>query len=203
MLEQPIRRVFLIHGWEGSPNNHWFPWLSRELGEYGFSVFAPAMPNTACPKVSEWVEHLQRVVVNPDKDTYFVGHSIGCQAILRFLEKLPASQKVGGVVFIGGWFTLMNLETQEEKDIAKPWLETQIDFEKVKRHTKKFIAIFSDNDEVVPLENKELFEERLGASTVVEHQKGHFYKSDGVTELPSALSAVLELADQKTLNPKP
>ena len=202
-MEQPIRRIFLIHGWEGRPDNHWFPWLSRALGEYGFSVFVPAMPNTANPKISEWIEHLQHVVVKPDEDTYFVGHSIGCQAILRFLEKLPASQKVGGAVFVGGWFTLMNLETQEEKDIAKPWLGTLIDFEKVKRHTKKFIAIFSDDDKSVPLENKGFFEERLGAKTVVEHQKGHFCKSDGVTELPSALSAVLDLADLKALSPKP
>ena len=50
----------------------------------------------------------------------------------------------------------MNLNTDEEKEIAKPWLETPIDFAKVKQHTKKFFAVFSDNDDVVPQENKNL-----------------------------------------------
>lgn len=197
------KRVFLVHGWDGGPDNHWFPRLSHNLVEHGFSVFAPAMPETSHPKIAKWVEELLRIVGTPDENTYFVGHSIGCQTILRFLEKLPVSQKVGGVVFVGGWFTLMNFETQEEKDIAKPWLETPIDFEKVKKHTDKFVAVFSDDDEVVPLDNKELFEERLDAKTIVEHQKGHFCASDGVTELPSALDALLEMSGSKTIDPKP
>jgi len=191
---QKSKRVFLIHGWEGAPDNHWFPWLTHKLVKKGFTVFAPAMPNTEEPKIREWVNELSRVVCVPDKDTYFVGHSIGCQAILRFLEQLPVGQKVGGVVFVAGFFTLTSLETREEKDIARPWLTTPIDFDKVKKHTKKFVALFSDDDEDVPIENKGFFEERLRAKTLVEHEKGHFCMSDGVTELPSALDAVLEMS---------
>ncbi len=126
-----------------------------------------------------------------NENTYFVGHSIGCQTILRYLESLPADKKVGGVNFVAGWFTLMNLETDEEKEIAKPWLETPIDFEKVKQHTEKFFVVFSDDDEVVPQENKKLFGEWLGAKIATEHAKGHFSGSDGVKELPVILEAIL------------
>lgn len=120
-----------------------------------------------------------------------VGHSIGCQTILRYLEGLPRDEKVGGAVFVAGWFTLKNL-AKEEKEVAKPWLETSIDFAKVKHHTRKFVAIFSDNDDVVPLNNKVMFEHRLGAKTTLEHQKGHFSGSDNIKQLPSALKAVLQ-----------
>ena len=79
----------------------------------------------------------------------------------------------------------------KEKEIAKPWLETPIDFDKVKQHTKKFFAVFSDDDDVVPQENKKLLEEWLGAKTAIEHGKGHFSGSDEVKELPVILDAIL------------
>lgn len=189
-----MKRVFIIHGWGGYPEEGWFPWLRRELENKGFDVHVPKMPSPEEPKIDPWVSHLSRAVRSPDEQTYFVGHSIGCQTILRYLEGLPVGVKVGGAVFVGGWFVLSDLETEEEKVIGKPWVETPIDFNKVKSHTENFRAIFSDNDYVIPIENKGMFEERLGAKTILEHNKGHFTGSDGVTELPSALGAVLKMA---------
>ena len=187
------RRVFIIHGWDGYPDEGWFPWLKTKLEKNGFQVHVPSMPEPAEPKIEPWVSHLSKIVGEVDENTYFVGHSIGCQTILRYLERLPVDKKTGGAVFVAGWFTLTNSETDEEKEIAKPWLETPIDFEKVKRHTKKFFAVFSDDDEVVPQENKKLFSERLGAKTAIEHAKGHFSGSDGVKKLPVVLKAILSL----------
>ena len=188
------KRVFIVHGWDGYPEEGWFPWLKKELEAKGFKVFVPQLPDAGNPRIQKWVPALTKAVGNPDQQTYFVGHSIGCQTILRYLENLPADKKVGGAVFVAGWFTLMNLKTDEEKEIAQPWLETLIDFKRVKQHTKKFFALFSDDDEVVPQENKKLFEERLGAKTAIEHKKGHFSGGrDGITELPIVLKSLLEL----------
>lgn len=192
-----MKRVFIIHGWEGYPEEGWFPWLRAELEKKSFEVQVPAMPNPSEPNKEEWVAHLAKVVGAPEENTYFVGHSIGCQTVLRYLESLPDDKKVGGAVFVAGWFTLMNLKTIEEKEIAQPWLETPIDFDKVKQHTREFFALFSDNDDVVPLDNKELFEQKLGAKTELEHNKGHFSGDDGITELPSVLNSVLEISRSK------
>ncbi|MDP2820642.1 MAG: DUF1749 domain-containing protein [bacterium] len=188
------KRVFIIHGWDGYPEEGWFPWLKQELENNGFYVQVPTMPESSEPKIETWVSYLNQVVGEVDENTFFVGHSIGCQTILRYLESLPADKKIGGAIFVAGWFTLMGLETEEEKEIAKPWLEKPIDFEKVKQHTKNFFAVFSDNDDVVPLNNKEMFEQRLGAKTAIEHQKGHFRESDGVKELPIVLEYILKIA---------
>ncbi len=190
-------RVFIIHGWDGYPEEGWFPWLKKELEAKGFEVHVPEMPNPEEPKIETWVSHLAGVVGDPNKNTYFVGHSVGCQAILRYLESLPTEKRVGGAVFVAGWFILSDLETEEEKVIGKPWVETPIDFEKVKRHTTKFLAIFSDNDYVIPIVNKEMLEERLGAKTIIEREKGHFTGSDGVTKLPSALKAIINFSHSK------
>ncbi|MBU1255325.1 alpha/beta hydrolase, partial [Patescibacteria group bacterium] len=120
------------------------------------------------------------------------GHSIGCQAILRYLESLD-NKKIGGIIFVAGFFKLTNLETEEEKEIAKPWLETPIDFDKVKKVTNKITAIFSDNDSFVPLEvNKKIFEEKLEAKIIIEQNKGHFNEDSGIFEIPVVLKILLD-----------
>ncbi|TAL49169.1 hypothetical protein EPN83_01355 [Patescibacteria group bacterium] len=78
--------------------------------------------------------------------------------------------------------------------IAKPWLETPIDYETIKNKTTKIIAIFSSNDLYVPLnENRIVFEESLNARTFVEKNKGHLGGSDGVNELPVVLHELLKM----------
>jgi predicted alpha/beta hydrolase family esterase len=194
-----MKRVFIIHGWGRYPEEGWYPWLKKELEQKGFEVFVPAMPNTDEPKIEEWVNFLENLVGEPDKNTYFVGHSIGCQAILRYLGKLNA-KKVGGAIFVAGWFHLSEFsfkeepsEEEESRNIARPWMETPINFEKVKKTTNNFVAIFSDNDPYVPIEDKDIFKEKLGAEIIMEHNKGHFGDSDGITELPIALNSLLKM----------
>ncbi|MBR9676598.1 hypothetical protein GOV04_00460 [Candidatus Woesearchaeota archaeon] len=190
-------RIFIVHCWDGSPNDGWYPWLKKELETNGFEVQVLQMPEPEEPKIETWVSYLQEAVGVVDENTYFVGHSIGAQTIMRYLEGLVEGSKVGGVVFVGGWFNLLSeaVDDEESQEIAKPWLTKKIDFEKVKNTTDKFIAIFSDDDYFVPLTDKELFEERLGAKTMVEVKKGHFSEDDGVKELPIVLDSVLELSN--------
>lgn len=188
------KRVFIIHGWGDYPQNDWFPWVKRELEERSFEVVVPAMPNPNEPRIDAWVSYISEVVGGPDGQTFFIGHSIGCQTIMRYLGGLPIDKKVGGVVFVAGWFVLSDLETEEEKVIGKPWIETPIDFDHVRKMAGNFTVILGEDDPVVPYEeNRKLFEARLDPKIIVENGRGHFSGSDGVTELPSVLDAVLEM----------
>jgi uncharacterized protein len=191
------KRVFIIHGWDGYPEEGWFPWLKKELEKRGFVAKVPKMPDAKEPKINKWVNRLQKAVGKVDENTFFVGHSIGCQAILRYFESLGKNEKAGGAVFAAGWLTLINLETAKERKIAKPWLEIPINFHYVLRHSKKFFYIFSDNDYFVPPGNKKIFRNKLKARIIIEHKKGHFSADDGIEKLPSALKAVLEIAGRK------
>ncbi len=185
------KRVFIIHGWGGSPDEHWLPWLKNELTKRGFEVTAPQMPNTDAPVIEEWIRHLSQSVGEVDEHTYFVGHSVGCQAIMRYLET-QAGKKAGGCVFVAGWFKLQNLENEEEERIAEPWQRDDIDFPKLKEVTGNFIVLNSTDDDYGAVEeNKKLFEEKLGAKVVIMRNKGHFTESDGITELPEALEAIM------------
>lgn len=153
------------------------------------------MPDTENPKIETWIPYLAKSVGRPDENTYFVGHSIGCQTILRYLDSI-VNAKVGGVVLVAGWFFLENLE-DAEKPIAKPWLGTSIDFSKVKKTTNKFVVILSDNDPYGAVDkNRKSFEKNLDAKVIIENNKRHFSGSDGITELPSALNAILEISGE-------
>jgi len=190
------KRVFIIHGWDGYPEEGIFPWLKTELQKRGFEVFNPLMPDPLRPTIETWVKHLKNQVGTTDENTFFFGHSIGAQTILRYLESLPKEVKIGGAVFLAGWVNLSDNanEVEEDKEIARPWIETPISWDKIKNHTNKFIAIFSDDDPLVSLSDAKIFESDLGAKIVIEHGKEHFSGSSGIKELPSALEAVLKIA---------
>ena len=127
-------RVFIVHGWDGHPEEGWFPWLKRELEYMEFSVFVPQMPEAENPKIKNWIPKITEAVGEADENTYFVGHSMGCQAIARYLETLSVGTKVGGVIFVAGFFKRLTLETnsKEESGVEKEWLETPVDFKKIK-----------------------------------------------------------------------
>ena len=86
--------VVIIHRWSGGPKDDWRPWLKSALEEIGCEVVVPDMPDTEIPVIEKWVAKFVDVVGIPDRHTYFVGHSIGCQAILRYLETIH--EPVGG-----------------------------------------------------------------------------------------------------------
>lgn len=184
-----------MHGWGGNPHESWFPWITRELEMRDFEVVIPAMPHAESPTIEDWTAHLATIVPKLGPEVFLIGHSIGCQTILRFLETYSAPEKIGGAVFVAPWMTLTNLESDEEQEIAQPWITTPINFEKIKHIIGRSVSIFSDNDPFVPLENVKLFAEPLESEVVIEHAKGHVNGEAQVFDLPSALTAVLSLAE--------
>ena len=55
-----MKRVFIIHGWEGHPENAWFPWLKKELEQKRVS--------------QEVIEKINEVLkLEPPKGFSFVG----------------------------------------------------------------------------------------------------------------------------------
>jgi hypothetical protein len=185
------KRLFIVHGWGGSPSEPLIAWLGNEGNKIGFETNVLEMPHTDTPTISDWINYIKLKVQYLDENTYFIGHSIGCQAILRYLE-LQDNVKIGTAIFIAPWLILTAIEAEEDNIIAKPWVETPIDFEKIKKVISKCVMIFSDNDPYVPFkESQELFKKNLGPKIIVEHNKGHFTQEDGVVDLPIAIQELI------------
>lgn len=190
-------RVFVVHGWEGSPGEGWFPWLKRNLDA---EVHVLAMPNPEEPEIDAWVSAISGAVGAPDEETFFVGHSIGCQAILRFLQALD-NPRIGGLVLVAPWTSLKPVVFEEEgaEEVARPWLDTPIDWEKAKEAAKSIVAVFSKDDQYVPLEEVDVFREKLGAKVIVRESGGHMGGDDKVYELPAVLEELQAMIKSKPL----
>ncbi|QQG43663.1 MAG: alpha/beta fold hydrolase [Candidatus Daviesbacteria bacterium] len=180
------KRGIIVHGWSGSFQKDWLPWAKAELETRGYEVLVPDLPDSDNPKIENWVPYLSRIIGKVNENDILIGHSMGCQTILRFLESLPEGKKVDKIILVAGFGPFLKGLTEQEWQIAKPWINTPLDLDKIKTHANSFTAIFSDNDPFVPLEeNKKLFEEKLGAQVFIEHHKGHF--NNMPQEQPDAL----------------
>ena len=174
----------------------WYPWLKKELEAKGFEVHVPPLPETEQPRIDNWIPKLAEVVGIADENTYFVGHSMGCSTIARYLETLPDNVKVGGAVFVAGFFKrITGLENIEGEGVTKKhWLTSPLNLAKVRSHLPKSIAIFSDNDPCVPLDNQDDFRDKLGSEIIIRQKMGHFSQDDGITELPIVLESILKIS---------
>ncbi len=191
-----MKRAFIVHGWDGYPEEGWFPWLKKQLEVWGFEVIVPQMPDAAHPHIATWVPALARAVGKPNANTYFIGHSMGCQTIIRYLETLPKGVEVGGAVFVAGFLRhITNLERDADTvAIDHEWATTPLDTVRVVAHLPQSAAIFSTNDPYVSLENRHDFREKLKSEIITLESRGHFSGSDGVTELPEVLDMVIWLS---------
>src|SRR3990167_8432746 len=162
-----MKRAFIIHGWGGNPEEGWFPWAKKELEKKGFEVYVPTMPDAygkKQPQIEPRINAIKESVGVPDENTYFIGHSIGCQSIDRYLETLPPETKIGGVVYVAGWLTLKGLD----------------DYEK--------------NDPFVDVGNAEFFREKLGSETIVLESGGHLNDESNTKKLPEVIRAIEKLS---------
>ena len=186
-----MKRVIIVHCWDGTLQYCWYPWLKCELEAKGVEVVVPAMPETSFPKMSLWVPALAKVVGKPDEDTILVGHSIGCATIMRYLESLGEAEKVGGAVFVAGFTEDLGF------DEIHNFFETPLDFDEIRSHLPQLTAIYSDDDPYVDVKYAKVLEEELGVQTVLLKQMKHFSgpvdKEESCRVLPAALDAVMNM----------
>lgn len=189
-----MNKIFIVHCWDGTKDDGWYSWLDKELSNKKNKVYRFNMPNTDKPKIEEWVSFLDKKVKILDENTYFIGHSIGCQTIMRYLQTKEIN-KIGGILFVSPWLDLLDYAIEDEESylIAKPWLTEKINFEKIKQFTNNINCIFSSNDYFVSLEQKNKFEKLLNAKTIVVNDKGHISQDDNVYELKEILDESIKM----------
>ena len=57
-----MKNIYLVHCWDGTSDDGWYPWLSEKMKEENVNLIKFDMPNTSCPKIDEWVEKLNSEV---------------------------------------------------------------------------------------------------------------------------------------------
>lgn len=187
-----MKKVIIVHCWDGYPEYCWYPYVKKELENKEFQVEVPVFPETELPKKDKWVPKLQEVVGEPSEDVFLVGHSIGCATIMRYLESLSEDQKIGGVVLVAGFTDDLGFE-----EIAN-YFTTSLDFEKIKKHCDRFILIHSNNDPYVDLKYGDELKQKLNGELIILHNKGHFSgevdNEDSCIELPEVVESIIKIS---------
>jgi len=183
-----MKRVFIVHGWKSKPSSNWFPWLKAQLRMWPVDARVLAMPNPEKPKRETWVKTIAKAVNVPDEDTFFVGHSLGGIAILRYLESLPKKTRVGGIILVAGF-----PESIDRSEIMT-FFEKPLDYEKIRQIVGlNIVAIQSTNDPYVPFEHGEKLRDALAAKLIVIESGGHLNSASGHDTLPVVLTELIEL----------
>lgn len=70
-----VYHVVLLHGYQGRPENNWFPRLAEILKQRGCRVEVVALPNPDRPDIDEQVEAVRKQIKLTDR-TIILGHSL-------------------------------------------------------------------------------------------------------------------------------
>jgi hypothetical protein len=182
------RRLIIIPRWSGTPASDWYPWITAELASVGRvggpppyrdqpfdPVLVAAMPNPGLPTIPAWTGRVRDLLGDDPAElarTVIVGHSVGCQAVLRALAELPEGVHVAGALCVAGWFW-----TDSPWDSLLPWIDTPFDLARARQAASNRIGvIMSDNDPHTSdwRANTAAWQDKLGAEVVLVRGGQHF-----------------------------
>ena len=61
-----MNKIYIVHCWDGTKDDGWYPWLDKELSNENTIVYRFNMPNTESPKIEEWTSFLDKQVERLD-----------------------------------------------------------------------------------------------------------------------------------------
>ena len=79
--------VYIIHDYQSTSNDHWYPWLSRQVKKLGIDAKRIMLANPLEPKMQDWQQSLAVQIPQMDADTILVAHGLSCLSVLNFVEQ--------------------------------------------------------------------------------------------------------------------
>ncbi|EMQ4855845.1 serine hydrolase family protein [Morganella morganii] len=175
------KKIIIVHGYTASPSDNWFQWLKESLESLGATVNIPLMPDSHSPDPKKWQQHLIDAEIKIDKNTIFIGHSLGCITVLKFLtEQAPKGATIGGYILVSGFDHSLESLPELHAHVQEP-----LDYDKLIEISDKRISVISSNDWVVnPQASKDLAN-ALQTQILIVNDAGHFLDREGYTEFPA------------------
>ncbi len=183
-----MKTVFIVHGSFGDSSEHYIPWLKQNLIEAGYEVIAPDFPIGLDKQTySSWAKVLDRYADKIDKDTIFVGRSIGPIFIVKYL--LEHNKKIKALFSISGFNCFINVPDYDA--VNKTFFLNKIaGFEKLCPHR---VCYISENDPYVPYYLLDMFTLNIKAKTILKANAGHFNSESGYSVFPELLQQIKKI----------
>ena len=175
-----LMKVFIIHGYQSSPEQHWFPWLATKIEQMGSQCEIVHLKGSDQPNFATWRQNLEAQVHPLNEQTIIVAHSLGCISVLDYLSEALNGRLIKAIFMVAGF---------NEKLTALPELNQFVQQAKLNDALLRFriqqrYSLFSCNDPFVPAPLSIRFGQLLNAQMIEVKKAGHFMQSDGLSEFP-------------------
>lgn len=162
-------------------NDHWIPWIQRQLLLRGVEAQTPEMPGLYQPRYAEWKAMLDRFT--PNESTLLIGHSCGGGFLVRWLSE--EKRAVGNVILVAPWL-------DPSGKIDPEFFRFTVDPDLASR-TASLTLMYSTDDDPEILESVQRLESSVKNIRMrVFEGKGHFCLRDlGTEEFPELLREAL------------
>lgn len=181
-------RIILVHGLAATKKSNWFPWLEEVINsKLGLSVKAISLPRSKIPKIDKWIESLYKEIVNPDENTLFIAHSLGCITLLKYIEGMPDTVTIGGVILISAFDKPLPLIP-----LINAFVDKKPNYKNIIPKIKKIKVIGSTNDLIVPIRYTKEVAKQLQTALIEIEKAGHFTTQDGYRIFPELYNIITE-----------
>jgi len=175
------RKAIILHAWDSNPQDHWYPWLKKELEKRGYQVFLPNLPtmNTNFPDMELQLKTIQKSL-KIDKKTIVFGHSLGALLAMRLAERKSYKK----MFLVAGW---------DFDDLTREhrlFWPNKIDHAKIKNNVEEIYCFSSDNDPYVTAFQAREISKRLAGKFILIKGAGHFTQKYGISKIPELLKFV-------------
>lgn len=166
-----IETVVVVPRWGGRASDDWYPEVRRVAGVP--TRLVALAPTAEAPAPRECAAALRRALFGTDPPTtVLVGHSVGCQVLLRHLAaEGPSAGRFAAMIAVAGWWGV-----DDPWPSLLPWLEPVDGLQRARAAVSSVEVLLSDDDPYTAdwRRNRALWRERLDAHVVVEPGAGHF-----------------------------
>lgn len=196
-MSKSKQHIYIVHGYQGSPNDHWFPWLSQKLTQIDahLAVKRLVLPHSNTPNFEEWQQALALQMSTLDENTIIVAHSLGCLATLHYLSIQLRERRIKAIYCIAGFKAPLKAVPELDSFIAQAKLDSGV----LHSHIASRVVMFSNNDPFVPPPFVLTFGHFLSAEVQEVKRAGHFMGEDGYIEFELLLNNLKPLLLSQTV----
>jgi hypothetical protein len=162
-----MKTAAIFHGQNCNPNLFWYKDTGKALGEKGYKVWIPALPNATQADLKDWLPFVLESEFEFTPETILIGDSAGATLILSILQNID--QKIAKAILVGASIDRLN------DGLPRAILQEQYDWEKIKDNTQEVYIINSDNDPYGAGDEagRKIFD-KVGGFQIIAHGQGHF-----------------------------